>query len=85
VTDDNYEDSNEEPQPKYDVSSLIKSHQEFGWPLIPKRSDKRLEELKAILRAYVIATYRESQFSCHYVSPCLAIILQAVLPTISML
>jgi hypothetical protein len=31
----------------------------FGWPLIPTKDDKPLEELKVLVRAYVTATYRE--------------------------
>jgi hypothetical protein len=58
LIDENFE-SGEEPQPKNDISTMIKYHEEFGWPLIPKRGNVQLKQLKAIVRTYVMAMYRE--------------------------
>ena len=39
--------------------SEIKTHPEHGWPIIPSRGNRSLQECKDIIRAYVTATYRE--------------------------
>jgi hypothetical protein len=44
------------------MCSLIEFHEEFGWPLLPKRGDKPLKKLKAFTRAYATATYRELSY-----------------------
>jgi hypothetical protein len=62
-TDDNYqlgEDATDSIKPsRKDPVAEIPRHEELGWPLIPRQSDKTLQESKSVLRAYVTATYRK--------------------------
>lgn len=54
------EDSDgERPTKKNDLASTIETEQKFGWPLIPARGDKSLDDLKGTIRAYVTAIYRK--------------------------
>jgi hypothetical protein len=59
IDDDTSDDDGEERQQKNDPSSLIESHEEFDWPLIPQKGDTSLDQAKSVIRAYVTATYRE--------------------------
>lgn len=45
-------------KPKRDFLSEISKHDEHGWPIIPSRGDRSLQECKDVIRAYVTATYR---------------------------
>lgn len=56
--DDDDEDNDEEKKSRNDPARLIKTHEEHGWPLIPRRGDMPLNQLKNVIRAYVTATYR---------------------------
>lgn len=47
---------------KNDKLSGIEYHESLGWPLIPSRGRKPLRELKALIRAYVTATYRKPSY-----------------------
>ena len=62
--DEDDEDSDDEGgddamKKRNDAPHVIKNDTEFGWPLIPKRGDMTLDQLKRVIRAYVTATYRE--------------------------
>ena len=62
MTDDNLSadaDSDAVQPSKDDFSLMIKNHEDFGWPLLPKRGDTSLKDAKGIIRAYVMAIYRE--------------------------
>jgi hypothetical protein len=53
----------EERKKKKHVKNAITTHEQGGWPLIPKKQDKmNLEMMKSVIRAYVTATYRECFF-----------------------
>jgi hypothetical protein len=56
---DEDEDEEDDDNKKNKVANMISTHEKFGWPVIPDRGDKTLDELKAVIRAYVTAAYRE--------------------------
>jgi hypothetical protein len=54
-TDDDTTHMKEEKKVK--PAQLIMNHKELGWPLIPRKDNMSLDELKAVVRAYVTGTY----------------------------
>jgi hypothetical protein len=51
------ETTNLEAGKKVKPAQLIINHKELGWPLIPRKDNMSLDELKAVVRAYVTGTY----------------------------
>jgi hypothetical protein len=62
VGEDGDDGADANPSFKKDPVVEIPMHEDFGWPLIPRKGDNTLQKSKSVIRAYVTSTYRKSTF-----------------------